>query len=125
MDVYASKIQLAGRAGFAGCSLEMAMKLAFVTGFPNNISKELQLALAIKTLTIGDLLTWVRVVTKDTTEDTVTTTQFPRSEGKVSFEAKLHMTWIWLECCADDNAVHYELGDLPGYSNTTSHVIMH
>ena len=57
MDVYASKIQLAGRARFAGCSLETVIKLVFVTGFLNDISMKLQQALAIKTLTIGDLLT--------------------------------------------------------------------
>ena len=84
VDVYASKIQLAGRIGFSGRSLETAMKLAFVTRFPNDISKELQQAPAIGTLTMEDLLIRARVLTKDT----VANTHVPRSESGVSFEAK-------------------------------------
>ena len=89
IDVYASKIcQLARRVGFAGPGHETAMKLAFMTGFLNNISMELQQAPAIESLTMGDLLTQVRVLRQDTAEDIITTTQFPQSEGEVSFEVK-------------------------------------
>ena len=43
VDVYANKIrQLAGLAGFEGAGLERFMKLAFIRGFPNTISIELQ-----------------------------------------------------------------------------------
>lgn len=70
MDVYTNKIQqLAGMAGFTKRSLNMVMKLAFVTGFPNDISTELQQALAIEMLTMDDLLT------RDMAEDTVAATQ--------------------------------------------------
>lgn len=41
MDVYTKYDNFAGMAGFTECSLEMAMKLAFVTGLPNDISMEL------------------------------------------------------------------------------------
>ena len=42
-DIYANKIrQLAGLAGFKEAGLERFTKLAFVTGFPNAISIELQ-----------------------------------------------------------------------------------
>ena len=79
VDVYASKIrQLAGRAGFSGHGLETVMKLAFVTGFPNDISKELKQVPVIEKLTMGELLIRARVLTKDTTEDTVATTSFPQ-----------------------------------------------
>ena len=64
------------------------MKLAFVTGLPNDISKELQQVPAIETLTMRDLLTRARMLTKDTAEDTVATMQFLRSAGGVSFETK-------------------------------------
>ena len=44
VDVYADKIrQLAGLTGFEGAGMERFTKLAFVTGFPNAISIELQL----------------------------------------------------------------------------------
>ena len=36
-----------------------------------------------------------------------------------------HAIWIWLECCADDNVIHYELGDLKGYSKTMGHTVIH
>ena len=58
------------------------MKLVFVTGFPNNISTELQQALALETLTIDLLI-------KVTAEDTVATMQ--SIEGRVSFEMKLRI----------------------------------
>ena len=45
VNVYANKIrQLAGLAGLEGAGLERFTKLAFVTGFPNAISIELQQA---------------------------------------------------------------------------------
>ena len=96
------------RAGFTGCCLETVMKLAFVRGFLNDISKELQQAPPIETLIMWDLLTWVRVLTKDMAEDTVATMQFPQSKSQVLFKAKPwtaitcyrcrsqgHMAWDW------------------------------
>ena len=64
VDVYANKIrQLAGLALFEGAGLERFTKLAFITGFPNTIWVELQQAPNIKTLAMGDLLAWARVLT--------------------------------------------------------------
>ena len=55
VDAYANKIRQL--AGFEGVGLERFMKLlAFVTGFPNAILIELQEALNIETLAMGDLL---------------------------------------------------------------------
>ena len=89
VDIFACKIQqLAGRVGFSSHGLETAMKLAFMTEFLNNISTELQQALAIETLTIRDLLTRERVLTKDMAKDMLATMQFPWSEGGVLFKAK-------------------------------------
>ena len=56
-------VQLAALAGFKGAGLERFMKLAFVMGFPNTILIELQQALNIETLTMGDLLARARVLT--------------------------------------------------------------
>ena len=65
--------QLAGLAGFKGAGLERFTKLAFVTGFPNAISIELQQALKIKTLAMWDLLVRARVLTTgDQSQDMVT-----------------------------------------------------
>ena len=64
VDVYANKIrQLVGLAGFEGAGLLRFTKLAFVTGFPNTISIELQQAPNIETLAMGDLLAQARVLT--------------------------------------------------------------
>ena len=64
VDVYANKIrQLAGLAGFEGAGLEWFTKLAFVTGFPNAISIELQQAPNIETLAMGELLARARLLT--------------------------------------------------------------
>ena len=56
VNVYVNKIrQLAGLAGFKGAGLERFTKLPFIRGFPNAISTELQQALKIETLAMGDL----------------------------------------------------------------------
>lgn len=54
-DVSTNKIwQLAEMTGFTGCGFDTAVKLAFVMGFFNAISMELQQVPTIKTLTMGD-----------------------------------------------------------------------
>ena len=64
VDVYVNKIrQLAGLAGFEGAGLERFTKLAFITGFPNAISIEVQQAPKIKTLAMGDQLARARALT--------------------------------------------------------------
>lgn len=88
LNVYANKLrQLAEMARFTGCSFDTEMKLAFVTGFHNDISTELQQAPSIETLTMGDFLTRARALTRDMTEDTVAATLLPRSEVKDPLEA--------------------------------------
>ena len=68
VDVFANKIRkLIGLAGFKGAEMEKLAKLAFVTGFPNTISIELQQSPNIKAMTMGYLLARARVLT--TTED--------------------------------------------------------
>lgn len=73
-------------ARFTGHDLKMVMKLAFITGLPNDISMKLQQALAIETLTIGDLLTQVRMLTRGTAKDMVATMQL--SQNEVVLKAK-------------------------------------
>lgn len=63
----------------ASLDLEMAMKLPFMTGLPNDIFMELQQAPAIETLAMGDLLTWVKVLTRYMAKDTVAAMQLPQS----------------------------------------------
>ena len=80
VDVYANKIrQLAGFTGFEGAGLERFTKLAFVTGFPNAISIELQQTSKIKTLAMGDLLAQARLLTTgDQSQDVATDVSSPR-----------------------------------------------
>ena len=74
VDIYANKMrQLSGLAGFEGAGLERFTKLAFVKGFPNAISIELQQAPDIKTLAMADLLARARVLTTgDQSQDLAT-----------------------------------------------------
>ena len=68
VNVYTNKIrQFFGLAGFKGDGLERLAKLAFITGFPNTVSIELQQAPNIEALTMGDLISRARVLT--TTEE--------------------------------------------------------
>ena len=81
VDIYPNKIrQLEGLAGFEGAGLERFMKLAFITGFPNAISIELQQALNIETLDMGDLLVRARVLTTgDQSQDVAAAVSSPHS----------------------------------------------
>ena len=63
VDVFTNKIrQLIGLAGFKGAKMKRLTKLAFVMWFLDTISIELQQAVNIKALTMGDLLAWVRML---------------------------------------------------------------
>ena len=88
VDVYANKIrQLAGLAGFEGAGLEKFTKLAFVIGFPNAISIELQQASNIETLAMGDQLARARVLrTGDQSQDVAAAMSPPR--GGIASAAK-------------------------------------
>ena len=64
VDVYANRIrQLVGLAGFEGVGLDRLARLAFVMGFPDYISVELQQAPNVETLTMADLMSRARVLT--------------------------------------------------------------
>lgn len=64
VDVYANEIRrLAGLAGFEGAGLERIVKLAFIQGFPHNVSMQLQqVDKAMTVLTVSDLLTRARIL---------------------------------------------------------------
>ena len=63
VDIYVSELRrLAGLAGFTGTSCERVVKLAFVTGFPNDISIELQKIPNIQTIRMTDVLTRARIL---------------------------------------------------------------
>ena len=71
--------QLIRLTGFEVAEMERLNKLVFVTGFPNTISIELQQALNIKALTMGDLLARVTVLmtTGDQSQDVVAAVHSP------------------------------------------------
>ena len=80
VDVYANKIrQLVGLAGFKGDGLERQMKLTFVTGFPDIVSIGLQQAPNIEALTMGNLISRVRMLTasEEQNQDVVAATRSP------------------------------------------------
>ena len=63
VDVFANEIRrLAGLAGWKGEGLELAVKLAFITGFPDRVSVELKQVKDIDTMTVSDLITKARVL---------------------------------------------------------------
>ena len=77
VDVYANKIRQL--AGFEGAGLERFTKLAFLSGFLNAISIELQQAPNIETLAMGDLLARARVLTTgDQSQDVAAAVSSPR-----------------------------------------------
>lgn len=63
VDVYANEIRrLAGLAGWTGGGLELAVKLAFTTGFPDRISTELKQVKDFETVSVSELITRARVL---------------------------------------------------------------
>ena len=63
VDVFANEIRrLAGLAGWTGEGLERAVKLAFVTGFPDHISMELQHIKDVDSASMHDLLARARIL---------------------------------------------------------------
>ena len=95
VDVFANEIRrLAGLAGWKGEGLELAVKLAFVTGFPDRVSVELKQVTDIDTASVSDLITKARVLVSGYSEggqevvavatkglSTVTRKQDPPSEA--------------------------------------------
>lgn len=63
VDVFANEIRrLAGLAGWKGEGLERAVKLAFVAGFPDRISMELQQVKDVETVNMSELIARARVL---------------------------------------------------------------
>lgn len=63
VDVYANEIRrLAGLAGWKGDGLELAVKLAFVTGFPDRVSTELKQVKDFDAVSVSDLISRARVM---------------------------------------------------------------
>ena len=63
VDIYVNELRrLAGLAGFTGASCETIVKLAFVTGFPDDISTELQQIPNMKQVHMTEVLTRARIL---------------------------------------------------------------
>ena len=66
VDVYANEIRrLAKGCGFKNDGLEQVVKLAFVAGFPDNISIELQSVQNFETIGVSELINRARVLTSN------------------------------------------------------------
>ena len=64
VDVYAKKIQrLIGLIGFVGTSSNLLAKLAFTTGFPDQISRELHQVNGFEKMDFSQLIPRARVLT--------------------------------------------------------------
>ena len=69
VDVYTVEIrQLAGLVGYMGQNLEKTIKMAFVSGFPDCISMELQRLARIEDMEVAEVLRQARVLAKQTSE---------------------------------------------------------
>ena len=65
VDVYAAEIRrLEGLVGYVGQGLKKTVKMAFVSGFPDRISMELQRLTGIDTMEVEELLKHARVLAK-------------------------------------------------------------
>ena len=70
VDVFANEARrLAGLAGWKGEGLELAVKLAFITGFPDRVSTELKQVKDVETVSMSDLITRARVLVSGGRED--------------------------------------------------------
>lgn len=70
VDVYANEIRrLAGLAGWKAEGLELSVKLAFITGFPDRMSIELKQVKDFEKVSMADLITKARVLVSGETKD--------------------------------------------------------
>lgn len=70
VDVYANEIRrLAGLSGFVGEGLDKIIKLAFVNGFPDQISMGLQQVSNVETMPMSDLVARARVLASKRVHD--------------------------------------------------------
>ena len=64
VDVYANELRrLAGLAGFTGAALEHVVKLAFVSGFPDDVGVELQQMPNVEGATMTQVIGRARILT--------------------------------------------------------------
>ena len=69
VDMYTAEIrQLAGLVGYMGWSLERTVKMAFMSGFPDHVSMELQQLAGIENVEVEDILRHARMLMKQTSE---------------------------------------------------------
>ena len=68
VDIFANELRrLAGLAGFKGDSAEQVVKLAFVTGFPDDIGVELQQLPRIETTKVSEIISRARILAANRT----------------------------------------------------------
>ena len=73
VDVYANTIKrLAGLAGYVGIGLDRTAKLAFVTGFPDDVSMALQQLPHIKRMNVSKLLPTTQLLVSERIKKTET-----------------------------------------------------
>ena len=69
LDDFANEARrLAGLAGFTGEGLELVVKLAFISGYPNRVLMELQREEEFSTASVGDLIVRARVLASGCSE---------------------------------------------------------
>ena len=81
VDVYANELRrLAGLAGFQ--STEHVVKLAFVTGFPDDVSVELQQMNGIGSASLAELISRARILVANRSTVSVVAAGIDREQGK-------------------------------------------
>ena len=70
VDVFANETRrLAGLAGWTGEGLELAVKLAFITGFPDHVSVELKRMMCAEEVNMGALIARARLLVTGTSAE--------------------------------------------------------
>ena len=89
VDIYVNELRrLAGLAGFTGTSSEAIVKLAFVTGFPDDISTELQQIPNIKQVHMTEVLTRARILVANRGMATSVAAMSLKDKNKESYSTK-------------------------------------
>ena len=89
VDIYVNELRrLAGLAGFTGTSGEPIVKLAFVTGFPDDISTELQQIPNIKQVHMTEVLTRARILVANRGMATSVAAMLLKDKDKESYSTK-------------------------------------
>ena len=89
VDIYVNELRrLAGLAGFTGTSCEPIVKLAFVTGFPDDISTELQQIPNIKQVHMTEVLNRARILVANRGMATSVAAVSLKDKDKENYSAK-------------------------------------